>query len=209
MIYGAAWHEAGHAVAAYLLGLRIERIWIASPAELEAIEPAGASGHVELEQRPIVDLGDALNHMLVYLAGEAAVRGAWALGLLDEIEFGFTEPAPEPETLAEQVDELLARRGGSPTAATASYGYLSPAAESDLAAVREISAEWAFSSLEAASMQNLAEHRVAEWVGQPRFQALLGTLGPALLKGSMSGELADHLLGRADEIHGAEAREGV
>jgi hypothetical protein len=75
----AAYHEAGHGVAMWLQETEIDHLELMRPDELRQ---DGLAGCVQAVPSPIATIGDAVDAVVEYLAGEAAFRIAWANGVL-------------------------------------------------------------------------------------------------------------------------------
>lgn len=211
-IFRTSFHEAGHAVANYLLDRSIEEVMVKSREEMEAMLARGLgsddfAGHVLSTEEPIECLSDAIDEILFCLAGEATVRAAWALQVIDDVSLGIEEPAPELER-DEALEVILKMPPGvTPVAAAVFNGYESGEAKGDIAAAEHLAAEWTHTSQEALALMRFATIRVSEWTQTERFQYLAGRLAAGLLEqNTMDGSLATHLLERADAIYSSKAR---
>jgi hypothetical protein len=197
-----AFHEAGHAVAGYLLGEGIEGIdIIRSGDELEAIvEAEGAGGCVRFAARVVESLADAQTAILGLLAGEAAVRISWAMQVLTDEQVDPHRRAVRGDELP--VEDLLAvPNGATPTQSAAYFGWLDDRGKSDMDEAEALARKFALSQFEAAAMMAWLQAWTSEWVQSERFQRLVGMLASVLLdRGSISGQLATELLDRADRV---------
>ncbi len=115
--FRTCWHEAGHAVAGWLLGRTIERIEILTHRKRQ---PGCVAGRVHYGEGEVTNRHEAEDEICISFAGEAALRTAWALEVFDEINLGL----PEGPARAMTVDEMaVVPNGSSPASALAQYGY--------------------------------------------------------------------------------------
>jgi hypothetical protein len=204
------WHEAGHAVAGFLLNVPILEIVVLGPDELAEHHAKGSEEHwgfVLFGDYPEDTLGRAIDSMIISLAGEASVRVSWALGVLEAIR---TEAPPDPVTLEEITEAVnTVPEGATPASSAAYFGYRDgKAAAIDLRDAEEVADRWTWGGPDRAALVAYAQASAAEWVQTPRFQSLLGRLSASLLeRGSMPGSFAEDLLRRANRIFDLEGND--
>jgi hypothetical protein len=199
----ASWHEAGHAVAAYLVGTPIDKIVVRT--EQGALLEGRFAGSVYLAREEPKDVHEAEDRILVLLAGTACVRVAWSIGTLSDEFLGRVEPSKELT-----VDDLLVSRNGSTPAGAAAYVGLNDERDSpDDQDAQALAQEWTGDTLEAASMLGYLRARTINVVQGERFQSLASTIAAALLEhGELDGDLATHLLDRANAVFAPARTEG-
>jgi hypothetical protein len=188
-----ATHEAGHAVAMFLLGQEIDHLELMRPFELRS---DGLAGCVQSMPHEVTTIGDAIDELVVYLAGEAAFRVAWANGVLGNAEIGGIE-AEAPVAL------LLAMPNGSSMADRAAHqGWYERDDHPDERNAAALAAHFTTGALETDLLLKFARARTSAMVGTERFQALCADLARVLLKRSpLPGADAVAVLGRADRVH--------
>ena len=199
--YETAWHEAGHAVAAYLAEIPLKRIELMD--ESGNLVDGDKAGCVFLGGPESANVHEAEDTIVVDFAGEACVRIAWVLGNLAEDLFGRVA------TTELTVDDIMISRNGStPAAAAAYYGADDDAGSPDELHAHELAVRWA-SGLEAAWMLAYLRERTINLVQSDRFQHLASNIAAALLdQGALSGEFATQLLERADAVFVPTSTEG-
>lgn len=190
----ACYHEAGHAVVAYLGGFEIASVLVLSEEEIDATfvlareeeVDAEAIGRVELTDQVPSDLDQAIGSIMVAYAGQAAAHVAFAVGMVSDVELGGTV-RPDSELDVEQI--VSARNGDSPTArAVAHASYLMPS-EGDDAWAREVAEEWTGDALEAQALLGFCWRRLANTAETSMFQRSVHWLADLLLEqGRLTGE---------------------
>lgn len=183
------WHEAAHAAAGYLLGYEISRITVApEEAQRDLVEDIDAVGSVYFADREIVTLADAINEIVIYLAGEAGTAVSWALGVITDQQIGGMV-IPDSELTIEAA--LAGANGRTPAQQGASFAFYRADADHDMTSARAIAEAWTRDGLEAELLLSFCRMRTANIVNTERFQRLQNSLAVKLMD--------------TDEIHGAWA----
>lgn len=189
----AAHHEAGHAVSMYLHNVEIDHLELMRPNE---IREDGLAGCVQSMPHSISTIGDCVDGLVEYLAGEAAFRIAWAGGAFGDEEVGG-------ERVEHPVELLLAMPNGSTRADRAAHeGWYERADHPDERNAATLAAHITSGVLETELLLKFARARTSAMAATERFQVLCGALARALFKRSrLSGADAVAVLERADRLH--------
>lgn len=156
-----------------------------------------AAGWVTLRQTEVVTIGEALEQIVVALAGEAGLRAAWARGDISNEDIGVVERSVDDVG----VDELLAvTRGDTPERRAASIAFYSMTETSDWKKVRAFSEMFTGSAMEAQALVMLGRERCANLVSTPRFAELQRVLATALRDETtmINHDIADRLFTAGD-----------
>jgi hypothetical protein len=139
-----------------------------------------------LVNEPVERLDEAISHVIVWLAGEAAARVAFAVGMLSDLQIG-ADVVPETELDA----ELLASgtNGRTPTARAVSHtAYVMPSDIDDENA-RATAEEWTGDALEAQALLGFCWRRLANMAETPMFQRSVHRVADMLLEqGGLTGQ---------------------
>jgi hypothetical protein len=193
--HSVAFHEAGHAVAAFGFGHRILDVSIMSAAGELVDGNAGCARTV----KPVTSLADAEQRICVMLAGVACSMTAYATGALPRELFRTT--GPDEDLFVEL--ELSAPVDSSPAAAAIYDGWTTKQDTPDEDQARVLAEAWTSSPDEAASLLRWLRLRTASLVEDPQFQAHAGRIAAALLEyDTLSGSHVEELLTRWDHIEG-------
>ena len=207
-------HESGHAVAGFLSGRRIDHVRVKSEDELKKMEEevlsnpgtirdADRSGHVVFEPHYVNSLGEAIEEIVIYYAGEETTQMAWVAGFVTDEEIGGT-----PFTLEEleaDVDLLMANGQTPPERAKALYG--TESSPGDYRHADELAEAWTSDPMEKYALLGFCHARTRNLVQSELFRRMAVSFVPTIEeKGEVPGELAHHLLHRAHVVF--ELQEG-
>lgn len=192
-----AFHEAGHAVTGFLSGRRIERVGVWSEEQLsdsQAVTDTDHIGRVVFQDFDPTSLSEAVDDIVMYYAGDAAARMAWASGIVTDEQIGVTTVITTEDL---SVDELLASNGRTPVESAVAYGMYRMPSKDDAALAADMAKEWTSDPLELAALLGFCQRRTANLAATEQFQIMVGYLAVQLEeKGEMGGDLVHHLLDR-------------
>lgn len=188
-----AWHEAGHATAAWLAGLEFEQVELIPEAEQEEQE---AQGRVTFDA-DVPNLEAAIHRMVVALIGDPTYRLAWASGLIAKPSSTEFVEAPLDVLLA-----LPTNGSSSPKAREATLAVIQHDDQPDAALARRLAEMFTSAPDETEHLLKFARARATGLASTERFLALAGALVNALLRcSSMTWADAGAVLERAARIY--------
>jgi hypothetical protein len=195
--YETCWHESGHATVGFLLGQRIERIDInVGDHDLGPDEPAG---QVIFEPRLVEDIHQLEDRIVHFLAGEAALRQAWASGAVPDERLELPTRTEAPQLTAENL--LVVPAGSTPETHAVYMGYMSAAAASDEENAWKLATKWPSSPALAPMLMAWSRARTAGILATDRCQTLGARLAGHLVEHGSMGSLAHSLLERWNETY--------
>lgn len=195
-------HEAGHIVAAHLLGRGIEHASVWSehrlaglPKVIEEGDPDGI-GQVVYSPAAVTTIGEAVDDITCSLAGDVGARLAWTAGLVTDEQFGYGE-VPDSELSPDEIPIVRS----TPAAKAGALAIWFMPGRGDLAHAQEVAAEFTGSQQEAALLVAFCTARAGGLIQSERGQRILSVVALALeAHGQMDRELVAQFLDRASVL---------